>query len=210
MRAFGLKHTAREIAARNGVPLLPGSGLLASVEEALVPRTRIGYPVMLKSTAGGGGIGMRLCRDESGTAPRVRRRGASEARQLRRPRDSIWRNSCANARHIEVQIFGDGTGKVVALGERDCSAQRRNQKVIEETPAPGFPTRVARRAVRRRPAAWDARCVSLRRHGRVHLRQRHRRLLLPGSEHAAAGGARRHRGSHRNRSGGVDGAAGGG
>jgi urea carboxylase len=137
MRAFGLKHTAREIAAKNGVPLAPGSGLLASVEDALLSVGRIGYPVMLKSTAGGGGIGMRLCRDESEL-----REGYAAVERLGRANfgaDGLYLEKfTANARHIEVQIFGDGTGKVIALGERDCSAQRRNQKVIEETPAPGI------------------------------------------------------------------------
>jgi urea carboxylase len=137
LRDFGLKHTARAIASRGGVPLLPGTELLASVDEAAKQAGAIGYPVMLKSTAGGGGIGMRLCRS---------------AAELRPAFDAVERLSHAsfgtsglylekfveNARHIEVQIFGDGAGQVVALGERDCSAQRRNQKVIEETPAPGL------------------------------------------------------------------------
>jgi urea carboxylase len=137
MRAFGLKHTARELAVANNVPLLPGSGLLAGFDEAAREADRIGYPVMVKATSGGGGIGMRLCRDAS---------------QLRENFEAVERLGKANfkdggiylerfveaARHIEVQIFGDGRGNVVALGERDCSAQRRNQKVIEETPAPGI------------------------------------------------------------------------
>jgi urea carboxylase len=137
MRLFGLKHTAREIAAANGAPLLPGTDLLGSLEEAIDAARGIGYPVMLKSTAGGGGIGMRLCREEADLAAAF---------------DAVERLSKASfgtsglylekfvehARHIEVQIFGDGAGRVLALGERDCSAQRRNQKVIEETPAPGL------------------------------------------------------------------------
>ena len=137
MRAFGLKHTARAIAADNGVPLLPGTGLLGSPAEAEESAAATGYPVMLKSTAGGGGIGMRVCRNPD---------------QLHEAFDAVERLSRASfggsglylekfvehARHIEVQIFGDGAGGVIALGERDCSAQRRNQKVIEETPAPGL------------------------------------------------------------------------
>ncbi len=137
MRAFGMKHTARRLAEENGVPLLPGSGLLPNLQTAETEAARIGYPVMVKATAGGGGIGMRLCRD---------------AAQLRDNFEAVERLSQANfkdggiylerfvdkARHIEVQIFGDGKGGVRALGERDCSAQRRNQKVIEETPAPGI------------------------------------------------------------------------
>jgi urea carboxylase len=144
MRTFGLKHTARRVAEENGVPLLPGTGLLANVSEALQAAEKIGYPVMLKSTAGGGGIGMKLCRS---------------AEDLRQSYDAVERLSqssfgsaglylekfVARARHIEVQIFGDGDGTVLALGERDCSAQRRNQKVIEETPAPGLTSAVRER-----------------------------------------------------------------
>ncbi len=138
LRDFGLKHTARALAAAVGVPLLPGSGLLEDAAHAAREAALVGYPVMLKSTAGGGGIGMQLCRDEA---------------QLRDAFDGVQRlgrNNFANAgifvekyveraRHIEVQIFGDGRGRVVTLGERDCSLQRRNQKVVEETPAPNLP-----------------------------------------------------------------------
>lgn len=137
MREFGLKHASREIAIREGVPLLPGSGLLRNADEAAREAARIGFPVMLKSTAGGGGIGMRLVHSESA---------------LREAYENVARLAQANfsdaglylerfvmrARHIEVQVFGDGRGDVVALGERDCSVQRRHQKVIEETPAPNF------------------------------------------------------------------------
>jgi urea carboxylase len=135
MRLFGLKHTARSLAMAAKVPLLPGSGLLETLDNALTQANRIGYPVMLKSSAGGGGIGMQMCAD---------------AEALRAAYDSVRRLAQANfsdggvflerfiadARHIEVQVFGDGAGGVLALGERDCSLQRRNQKVIEETPAP--------------------------------------------------------------------------
>jgi urea carboxylase len=138
MRAFGLKHTARELAKQHNVPLTPGSALLSGVEEALSEAARIGYPVMLKSTAGGGGIGMRLCRS---------------AEELADAWDSVGRLAQANfknagayveryvehGRHVEVQIAGDGTGAVIAVGDRDCSAQRRHQKVIEEAPAPDLP-----------------------------------------------------------------------
>ena len=137
MRLFGLKHTARAIAEENSVPLLPGTGLLASAEEAAVAADGIGYPVMLKSTAGGGGIGMRVCKnrreliDAFATVERLSKSNFKES--------GIFLEKFVNlARHIEVQIFGDGKGRVLALGERDCSAQRRNQKVIEETPAPGL------------------------------------------------------------------------
>jgi urea carboxylase len=144
MRDFGLKHRARALAQSSGLPLLPGSGLLADAEEARREAARIGYPVMLKSTAGGGGIGMQLCRDAETLTD------AFESVQR------LGRNNFANAgvfleryieraRHLEVQIFGDGAGRVLALGERDCSLQRRNQKVVEETPAPNLPLEVRAR-----------------------------------------------------------------
>ena len=117
--------------------MLPGTGLLADAEEAAAAGRKLGYPVMLKSTAGGGGIGMRRCDDEASLV------AAFES--IRRLSEANFGSSglfleklVVRARHIEVQIFGDGQGEVIALGERDCSTQRRNQKVIEETPAPGL------------------------------------------------------------------------
>ncbi len=134
---FGLKHRARQLAEQFAVPVIPGSGLLTTVDDALAAADAIAYPLMLKSTAGGGGIGMQVCHDRQ---------------QLQQSFESVVRLSENNfsdggvflekyiprARHLEVQLFGDGCGQVVALGERDCSLQRRNQKVIEETPAPGL------------------------------------------------------------------------
>jgi len=135
MKAFGLKHTARELAIQANVPLLPGSQLLADEAEALLEAERIGYPVMLKSTAGGGGIGMRLVwnaeelKEAYATVSYLAQANFKDA-------GLYLEKFVQNARHIEVQIFGDGNGLILALGERDCSVQRRNQKVIEETPAP--------------------------------------------------------------------------
>lgn len=140
MRVFGFKHTARDIAEKSGVPLLPGTGLLATAEIAAEAAETIGYPVMLKSTAGGGGIGMKVCHspeellDAFATVERLSRNNFKES-------GIFLEKFVSRARHIEVQIFGDGKGRIVALGERDCSAQRRNQKVIEETPAPGLTDR---------------------------------------------------------------------
>lgn len=135
MKSFGLKHTARELAIQANVPLLPGSQLLVDEAEALLEAERIGYPVMLKSTAGGGGIGMRLVwnaeelKEAYATVSYLAQANFKDA-------GLYLEKFVQNARHIEVQIFGDGEGKILALGERDCSVQRRNQKVIEETPAP--------------------------------------------------------------------------
>ncbi|MBB6673314.1 urea carboxylase [Cohnella nanjingensis] len=137
MELFGLKHSAREIAEKAGVPLLPGTSLIEELDEALDAAVRIGYPVILKSTAGGGGIGMRVCADEGGL------RAAFEG--VRHLAETNFKNGgvflekyIVRARHVEVQIFGNAYGEAVALGERDCSIQRRNQKVIEESPAPNL------------------------------------------------------------------------
>ncbi|HTB65609.1 MAG TPA: urea carboxylase [Steroidobacteraceae bacterium] len=138
IRAFGLKHTAREIAREAGLPLMAGSDLLNDEHAAVLAAQRVGYPVMLKATAGGGGIGMRVCenaaalRDAFGAI--VHLAGSNFANG-----GVYLERFVRRARHIEVQIFGDGAGRVVALGERDCSLQRRNQKVVEEAPAPHLP-----------------------------------------------------------------------
>ena len=137
MRSYGLKHSAREIAIAQKVPLLPGTGLLKDLTEAFAQATLIGYPVMLKSTAGGGGIGMQLIWREEDLA-------AAFASVERLSRSNFKEGGLylekyvQRARHIEVQIFGDGRGNLAVLGERECSVQRRNQKIIEETPAPGL------------------------------------------------------------------------
>ena len=138
IREFGLKHRARELAGKAQVPMAPGTGLLQSLEAALVAADEIGYPVMLKTTAGGGGIGLTRCADAdalSSAYESVKRMGE----QFFSDAGVFLERFVDQARHVEVQIFGDGQGKVAALGERDCSLQRRNQKVVEETPAPNLP-----------------------------------------------------------------------
>ena len=135
---FGLKHRARELAAAAQVPMTPGTGLLESLDEAISAATEIGYPIMLKSTAGGGGIGLTRCDNEQALVEAyesVKRLGA----QFFKDSGVFLERFIDRARHVEVQIFGDGQGQVVALGERDCSLQRRNQKVVEETPAAHLP-----------------------------------------------------------------------
>ncbi|MBD8095642.1 urea carboxylase [Pseudomonas fluorescens] len=139
LRLFGLKHTARALARQQRIPLLEGSELLDSLYDALLAADSVGYPVMLKSTAGGGGIGMRICRNpqELGDGFEiVKRLGQNNFGDT----GVFIEKYIQHARHLEVQIFGDGTGQVIALGVRDCSVQRRHQKVLEETPAPNLPT----------------------------------------------------------------------
>lgn len=142
LRVFGLKHTARALAKQHRVPLLEGTELLDSLEAALLAGERVGYPVMLKSTAGGGGIGMRVCRDAaelSESFDAVKRLGQNNFSNA----GVFIEKYIQQARHLEVQVFGDGAGEVIALGVRDCSVQRRNQKVLEETPAPNLPEGLA-------------------------------------------------------------------
>ncbi|MGA2250367.1 urea carboxylase [Terracidiphilus sp.] len=142
IEAFALKHTARAIAQQCGVPLLPGTGVLSGVEEALLEADKLGFPVMLKSSAGGGGIGMRVCH-----APDQLRDAYESVVRLSqnsfRDGSVFLEKFVARAKHVEAQIFGDGKGGVLALGLRDCSAQRRNQKVIEETPVPGLDPQIS-------------------------------------------------------------------
>ncbi|SDH33495.1 urea carboxylase [Pseudomonas panipatensis] len=142
LRVFGLKHTARALAKAHGVPMLEGTDLLENLDAALLAAERVGYPVMLKSTAGGGGIGMRVCRHASELSDAfeaVKRLGQNNFSDA----GVFIEKYIQRARHLEVQVFGDGRGDVIALGVRDCSVQRRNQKVLEETPAPNLPAGMA-------------------------------------------------------------------
>ncbi|MDH4560546.1 urea carboxylase [Pseudomonas sp. BN411] len=142
LRVFGLKHTARALAKANGVPMLEGTELLENLDAALAAGEQVGYPVMLKSTAGGGGIGMRVCRSAtelSDAFEAVKRLGQNNFSDS----GVFIEKYIQRARHLEVQVFGDGRGEVIALGVRDCSVQRRNQKVLEETPAPNLPAGMA-------------------------------------------------------------------
>ncbi len=136
LRDFGLKHRARSLASAAGVPLAPGSGLILDLMTARGEAEEIGYPVMLKGTAGGGGIGMALCAtsDElKDNFDRVRRLAEANFGNA----GIFLERFFPRARHLEVQVFGDGQGQALSLGVRDCSAQRRNQKVLEETPPIG-------------------------------------------------------------------------
>jgi urea carboxylase len=137
IRKFAHKHAARELATSLGVLVLPGSGLLDDLAHAEIEAERIGFPVILKSTAGGGGIGLQTCNSLADLRARydsVRRMAVNNFSDGRLFLEAY----VVSARHIEVQIFGDGKGQVVALGTRDCSLQRRHQKIIEEAPAFGL------------------------------------------------------------------------
>ena len=136
IRAMGDKSTAKETMQRAGVPTIPGSeGLLTSEQEAHAIARKSGYPVMIKATAGGGGRGMRLVREESElTKLFLAAQGEAEA-AFGNP-GVYMEKFIERPRHIEFQILADSHGNVIHLGERDCSIQRRHQKLLEEAPSP--------------------------------------------------------------------------
>ncbi|HEX9898051.1 MAG TPA: biotin carboxylase N-terminal domain-containing protein, partial [Candidatus Methylomirabilis sp.] len=136
IRAMGDKANARTAMAAAGVPVVPGSpGAVAEVAEAGTVARNIGYPVIIKALAGGGGKGMRVAEDPSEFEARFVQ-ARSEAQAAFGNGDVYIEKYLARPRHIEVQLLGDQHGTVIHLGERDCSVQRRHQKLIEESPSP--------------------------------------------------------------------------
>ncbi|MBW7055774.1 acetyl-CoA carboxylase biotin carboxylase subunit [Paracoccus bogoriensis] len=138
IRIMGDKITAKDTMKALGVPCVPGSdGGVNSVDEAKRVAAQIGYPVIIKATAGGGGRGMKVAQDESSLEVAFRT-ARSEAKAAFGNPDVYIEKYLQKPRHIEIQIFGDGKGRAVHLGERDCSLQRRHQKVLEEAPGPAI------------------------------------------------------------------------
>ena len=135
IEAMGDKITALRLAAQAGVPRVPGSERIASAEDARRSAREIGYPVLLKASAGGGGRGMRIVRSE-GEIEQAIRGAAAEAQAAFGDPTLYVEKFIERARHIEIQVLGDAHGNVVHLGERECSTQRRHQKLIEEAPSP--------------------------------------------------------------------------
>ena len=130
------KATSRALAKKAGVPIPPGSeGLIQNEEEALTTAKRIGYPVMIKAIAGGGGRGMRVAHNDISLIKGYHT-ARSEAEKAFGNSNVYIEKFIENPRHIEFQILGDNKGNIIHLGERDCSIQRRNQKIVEETPSP--------------------------------------------------------------------------
>jgi acetyl-CoA carboxylase, biotin carboxylase subunit len=135
IRRMGLKQEARAAMDQAGVPILPGSkGVLTSLEEALEVADGIGYPVMMKASAGGGGRGMRVVRSAE-ELPNLMAQAQAEASAAFSNGDMYMEKLVENPRHIEFQILADNHGNVEVLGERECSIQRRHQKLIEESPS---------------------------------------------------------------------------
>ncbi|MCS1407979.1 MAG: Biotin carboxylase [Verrucomicrobia subdivision 3 bacterium] len=136
MNALKDKAVSRELAKKAGVPIPPGSvGSIESEEDALATTKDIGYPVMIKAVAGGGGRGMRVVHNDISLL-KAYYTARGEAEQCFGNSNVYIEKFIENPHHIEVQILGDGKGKIIHLGERDCSIQRRNQKLIEESPSP--------------------------------------------------------------------------
>jgi acetyl-CoA carboxylase biotin carboxylase subunit len=137
IRMMGDKATARRTMREVGVPIVPGTDAIADVDEALAQADEIGFPVLIKAAAGGGGKGMRVAadRDEFARAFTMAKNEAAAAFND----DSVYvEKYLARPRHIEFQILGDSHGRVIHLGERDCSIQRRHQKLLEEAPSPAL------------------------------------------------------------------------
>jgi acetyl-CoA carboxylase biotin carboxylase subunit len=147
VRTMGNKLAAREVAKRYGVPLVPGSDRLATYEEAITAAETIGFPALLKAAAGGGGRGIRIVTQDSELQDAFHSASA-EAQAAFGDGTLFMERYVTLGRHIEVQVFGDQHGNVIHLGERDCSMQRRYQKVVEEAPAALIPDE-ARDAIRR-------------------------------------------------------------
>ena len=137
MRKMGDKATARRTMIENDVPVTPGTGIVKTVEEVQEFGNRVGYPIILKATAGGGGKGMRVCRNDEDVKINMELCQA-EAKNFFGNPDVYAEKFLENPRHIEVQIIGDSFGNVVHLGERDCSIQRRHLKLLEEAPSPAI------------------------------------------------------------------------
>jgi len=142
MAALGNKNAARKVAKQHQVPVVPGSeGLITDEDEALKLANEMGYPVLIKAASGGGGKGMRVARNDLTLQTGIKQ-ASQEAEKAFKDGSIYMEKYIEQPRHVEVQILGDRHGNVVHLWERDCSLQRRHQKLVEESPAPHLPLAV--------------------------------------------------------------------
>jgi acetyl-CoA carboxylase biotin carboxylase subunit len=156
IRAMGLKQRARAIMKEAGVPILPGSdGIVRSAEEAASIAEEIGYPIIVKAAAGGGGRGMRIVRDSSELESNLTQAQAEAGAAFSCP-DVYIEKLIEAPRHIEFQVLADQHGNVEVLGERECSIQRRHQKLVEEAPSPGVSPELRAAMIERLAAAMKA------------------------------------------------------
>ncbi|VFT64105.1 acetyl-CoA carboxylase, biotin carboxylase [Pseudomonas aeruginosa] len=198
--AMGSKSAAKALMEEAGVPLVPGyHGEAQDLETFRREAGRIGYPVLLKAAAGGGGKGMKVVEREAelaealSSAQREAKAAFGDARML-------VEKYLLKPRHVEIQVFADSHGHCLYLNERDCSIQRRHQKVVEEAPAPGLRCGTAPGHGRGRGTRGAGDRLRRRRYRRIPPR-RTRPVLLHGNEHPPAGGTPGHRGHHRPRPG---------
>src|SRR5690606_25025847 len=140
IRSMGDKVSAIDVMRKAGVPTVPGSDgpVTEDSDRTLKIARKIGYPIMIKAAAGGGGRGMRVVHDEGSLLKSIQVT-QSEAGSYFGSNVVYMEKFLDDPRHVEIQVLGDGEGKAVCLGDRDCSMQRRHQKVVEEAPAPGIP-----------------------------------------------------------------------
>ena len=177
---------------------MPGHlGVIEDDKHAVKIADEIGYPVMIKASAGGGGKGMRIAHSKP-KSPKASRAQAEAKSSFGDDRVFIEK-FIVDPRHIEIQVLGDKHGNVIYLGERECSIQRRNQKVIEEAPSPLLDETTRRKMGEQAVALAKAVNYDSRRHRRIR-RRAGQELLFPGDEHAAAGRASGDRTDHRHRS----------
>ncbi len=145
IRKMGDKASARNLMIKNGIPVIPGSnGTFEEEKDALAAASEIGYPVILKATAGGGGKGMRVVRDEKELKGAFSIARAEAGSAFGNPALYLEKY-LEKPRHVEIQVIGDQSGKVLHLGERDCSIQRRHQKLVEESPCPVMTVQLRRK-----------------------------------------------------------------
>ena len=191
---MGSKTAARRLAIQAGAPVVPGTEQgLRDLQEARRTAAQIGYPVLLKAAAGGGGKGMRRV-DSEGQLESAMRDAANEAERAFGSGEVYLEKLIERPRHIEVQVLGDEHGHLIHLGERECSIQRRHQKVVEESPSPLVLAKPDLREKIGDAALRIARTANYfeRRHPRVSCRSA-REFLFPRNEYAPSGGASGHR-----------------
>ena len=197
LRMMGDKTAARALAQKVGVPVLPGTeDAIEDRAEALKVAKEIGFPLIIKAAFGGGGRGMRVVHKPGDLADLLDEAQGEAGRAFGNPAVFLERY-IPRAKHIEVQILGDQHGNVIHLHERDCSVQRRHQKVIEIAPSVDLTETRARGIVRGGGAAVPRNQIRQRRHGGISLRPRHAGMVLHRDEPAHPGRAHRHGSHHR-------------
>ena len=201
MRALGDKVEGKRLAEQADVPVAAWSGgAVETVEDAIRHGEQLGFPVMIKAAAGGGGRGMRRV-DDADELENAFERAREEAKKSFGDPRVLMESLVGAARHVEVQLIADGHGTVWALGVRDCSYQRRHQKVVEESASPALTAEQERELAESAARLAKLRRLPRRRHRRVPVRAVRGQVLIHGGQHPASGRAPRDRDGHRRRPG---------